>query len=385
MMVRLVGSFGAAFLAAALPGMAQAQAGVPEQRLDKAEAEFQESFDQVSALRELPSGKVLVVDLGPKALLLADFKTGTQAAIGRNGQGPGEYQFPGALIPYVGDSTLLVDQVSRRFLTVSADGKLGKTIPYPDALQGMALAKGADRQGRIYLQGSPFRLGDGVGEPGTIPDSAPVVRWDRGSNKVDTMAMVKIPATKMQRTGTANARVVMMRSQPFAPQDEWVVTTDGRVGIARVGNYHVEWVGERPATGAPVPFQPVKVSDGDKQSFMAAMKNTRNRITVTNGGPGRGQEIKPPEPTADEFDWPEYKPVFRGRSGLASPEGQLWLQRNSPASDSVPAYDVFDASGRLARRVYLPKGRQVVGLGTGTVYAVRTDSDGLQWLERYRR
>jgi hypothetical protein len=115
------------------------------------------------------------------------------------------------------------------------------------------------------------------------------------------------------------------------------------------------------------------------------MRNTRNRITVTNGGPGRGQELKPPEPKPEEFDWPDYKPPFRGRSALMTSDGQLWLQRYTPARDSIPVFDVFDASGNLATRVYLPKGRQVVGIGQGTVYAVRTDADGLQWLERYRR
>lgn len=385
MQLRLVRPCGVAALALALPAGLAAQGRVAEQRLDKPDAEFQESFDQVTALRELPGGKVLLVDLGPKALIMADFKSGTQTTIGRNGQGPGEYQFPGALIPYPGDSTLLVDLVSRRLLTVSADGKLGKTIPYPDAIQGLAQPKGADRQGRIYLQGSAFRVGDGDGS-GAIPDSAPVVRWDRATNRLDTLIKVKIPATKVQRTGTSNARVVMMRPQPFAPQDEWVVTTDGRVGIARVADYHVEWIGDRPAKGPPVAIQPIKVGDGDKQAFMDAIKNSRNRITINNGGPGRGgQEIKPPEPSADEFDWPEYKPPFRGRSAVASPEGQMWVQRSATASDSVPAFDVFDASGNLTRRVFLPKGRQLVGLGNGTVYAVRTDEDGLQWLERYRR
>lgn len=384
-MARLVRLCGPLFLTAAVPAGLLAQGRVPEQRLEKPDAEFQESFDQIGALRELPGGKVLLVDLGPKSLIMADFKTGAQSTIGRNGQGPGEYQFPGELIPYLGDSTLLVDRVSRRLLTVSADGKMGKTVPFPDAMQGFAAPKGADRKGRIYVQASPFRVGNGEDPPDKMPDSAAVVRWDRETNRLDTLTRIKIPATQVQRTGTSNARVVMMRPQPYAPQDDWIATPDGRVGVARVGDYHVDWYGDRAARGAPVSYQPVKVTDLDRTAFMEAMKNTRNRITVSNGGPGGGRDIKPPEPTAAEFDWPEYKPPFRSRSAVASSDGQLWVQRHTPARDSVPAYDVFDASGNLASRVFLPKGRQLVGLGQGTVYAVRTDSDGLQWLERYKR
>jgi hypothetical protein len=390
-MARSVGSFGVLLLLAGVPALlgaqtrANAQTKVSERRLEKADAEFPESFDQIGALRELPGGKVLVVDLGPKSLLMADFKTGEQTAIGRNGQGPGEYQFPGELIPYLGDSTLLVDRVSRRFLTVSPDGKLGKTVPFPDGLQGMPTPRGSDSRGRIYLQTSPFRLGGDDAGPAALPESTAVVRWDRSNNKIDTVTRVKIPATKMQRTGTSNARIVMMRPQPYAPQDEWAPGPDGRVAVARVGDYHVEWLGDRPARGTPVSYQPIKVTEGDRTTFMDAMKNTRNRITITNGGGRGGQELRPPEPSADEFDWPEYKPPFRARSALVTSDGQLWVQRHTEVRDSVPVFDVFDASGNLASRVYLPKGRQVVGLGQGAVYAVRTDSDGLQWLERYRR
>lgn len=385
-MARPVNSLCVALLAAAIPAVLVAQSSVPERRLEKPDGEFPESFDQIGALRELPGGKVLVVDLGPKSLLLADFKSGQQATIGRNGQGPGEYQFPGELIPYPGDSTLLVDRVSRRFLTVGPDGKLGKTVPFPDGLQGLAQPKGADRMGRIYFQASPFAgLGAGAAVSATAPDSVPVVRWDRATNRLDTLTRVKIPATKMQVSGGANARMVMMRPQPYAAQDEWAAGPDGRLAVARVGDYHVEWLGDHPARGAPVNYDRVRVDDGDRDAYMEAMKNTRNRITVTSGGPGRGPAPTLPEPKAEEFDWPEYKPPFRSRSALMSSDGQLWLQRYTPSRDSTPAFDVFDASGKLASRVYLPKGRQVVGIGQGTIYAVRIDEDGLQWLERYRR
>ena len=74
--------------------------------LSKPEAQFEQPFDAIAAVRELPNGKVLVTDLGPKTVLLADFRSGEQATVGRNGQGPGEYQFPGELLAYKGDTTL---------------------------------------------------------------------------------------------------------------------------------------------------------------------------------------------------------------------------------------------------------------------------------------
>lgn len=118
-----------ATILAALPAAAQQ---VPTRALTAPEAQFEQPFDAVFSIRELASGKVLVTDLGPKAVLLVDLATGEQVNVGRNGQGPGEYQFPGDLLPFRGDSVLLVDRVSRRLLVVSPAGKLGRTIPYPE-------------------------------------------------------------------------------------------------------------------------------------------------------------------------------------------------------------------------------------------------------------
>ena len=354
--------------------------------LSKPEAQFEQPFDAIAAVRELPDGKVLVTDLGPKTVLLTDFRSGEQATVGRNGQGPGEYQFPGELLAYKGDTTLLTDRVGRRFLTVAADGKLGPTVPFPDAIPGIADPRGTDRQGRIYFQGSPFNGPPGSGDMTKIADTVAVLRWDRGSNKVDTVARVKVSAIKMQVSGGQNSRMVMMRPQPFAPADEWVVAEDGRVVVARVGDYHVEWLdGTRAVRGTPIHYDRVRIGEADKQAYLNNMRTSRNRITITQGGGGRGPEVKPPEVNAADFEWPDYKPPFPSRAGLLSPEGQFWLARSTPASDSTPLYDLFDGQGNVTGRVTLPLGRRVVGLGKGTLYAVRTDEDGLQWLERYRR
>ena len=46
--------------------------------------------------------------------------------------------------------------------------------------------------------------------------------------------------------------------------------------------------------------------------------------------------------------------------------------------------DVFDAQGRLARRVTLEGERFVLGFGPGVVFVGREDEDDLVWVERYR-
>ncbi|HXG43625.1 MAG TPA: hypothetical protein VNJ71_02590 [Gemmatimonadales bacterium] len=360
-----------------------AQSVPSTRKLTRPDAELGEPFDQVIALRELGAGKVLVTDGGARSVVLADFASGRQTPVGRNGQGPGEYQFPGELLP-AGDTTFIVDRASRRLLAVAPDGRMtGRTVPFPEAIGGLPAARGADRSGRIYFQASPFRVPDEGGEvEPKLPDSTAVLRWDRAANRVDTVAKVKIPATRVNVSGDQRARMVMMRPQPYAPEDDWAVAADGRVAIARVSDYHIEWVDDgRRIAGAPVPYPRRRVTEADRTRYLAELRSNRNRVVVTRGPTGgRAPEVRIPEPGAEDFVWPEYLPPFR-RGMLISPEGQAWVPRH----DEAPVYDVFDSRGNLAARLELPPGRRLVGLGRGVLYAIRTDSDGLQWLERYPR
>src|SRR5262245_58488007 len=73
-------------------------------------------FTWLAGVRELADGRVLAVDPGVSGLFLVDFTSASLTQIGRKGQGPEEYSVPGRLYPLPGDSTLLTDFVSRRWL-----------------------------------------------------------------------------------------------------------------------------------------------------------------------------------------------------------------------------------------------------------------------------
>ena len=365
-------------------GSLHGQGRLPERKLVTRDAEFAESFDEVGGLRELAGGRVLVIDRGARAVVLADFTSGSQTPVGRNGQGPGEYQFPGELVPLAGDSTLISDRLSRRFLAVDPDGRPGKTIPFPDGLSGPAEARGSDPQGRIFFQGSPFSGPDA--DMTTIPDSVPLLRWDRARNILDTVTRVKIPGLKVNASGGANGRMVVIRPQPYSLQDEWAVSSTGALAVARVGDFHVEWwKGSQHVAGQPVSYSPIRVTEDDKDLFIKALQNSKARIVVNRGGAGPRDMKGPPPPAIGDFEWPQTKPPFVERGSFVTPEGEFWIRRTTEAHDSTPAYDVFDQRGTAIGRVLLQPGHRVVGMGKGVVYVARTDEDGLQWLERYRR
>jgi hypothetical protein len=165
---------------------------------------------------------------------------------------------------------------------------------------------------------------------------------------------------------------------PFAAGDDWNVFADGRVAVVRISEYHLEVLASRTerVTGAPVPFDRVPIGEREKDEWRAASGRTTRRMTVN------GQEIAvppPPEPT----EWPTTKPPFSPGATWIAPNAEVWVMRSRAANDSVPVADVFDDQGRRVGSVRLPAGTRLVGFGAASAYLVRTDSDGLQFLQRY--
>ena len=186
-----------------------ALAAVPQQKiaLTKPDAEYAEPFTSIRGVRELAGGKVLVSDVQDKIVQLIDLASGQAVKVGREGQGPEEYMLPMGLYGMPDGSVVLQDLGNRRFLTIQADGKIGKTFspPTPSAQQtpaggrgtfvlgaGLMNVRGADARGNLYFQG----MGIPADGSSAAADSVPLMTWDRVSPKVDTVAWLQIPANQ---------------------------------------------------------------------------------------------------------------------------------------------------------------------------------------------
>lgn len=387
---------------------AQMQAQGTTRTLSKPEAEFAEPFTQVSAIRELRDGRVIVSDGRDKVVQLVDLKTGRASKIGREGSGPGEYGLPRNLVAMPGDTTFLFDPLNSRYLTILPDGKPGATFRLEDGappvtaaptaggrggmqvMRGMTEPRGTDVRGYLYFEGPSVTFGP---EGPVTADSAPVMRYDRKTYKYDTLTFVRLPKNNAEvRTsnsgGNRNVQVRMGGQVPFPARDIWTVLPNGTVAVARVADYHLDLIGanKQVVRGPAVPFTPVKVGEAEKALYrkeaasnrpMAIMRTIENGRTNTSAGPAPA----PGEPDS----WPTVKPPFT-TSILAAPNGDVWVDRSRAAKDDIPRYDVFSSAGKLVGQVLLPRDTRVVALGNaGAVYTIRTDEDDLQYLQRFRR
>ncbi|UCC71295.1 MAG: hypothetical protein JSV86_12985 [Gemmatimonadota bacterium] len=374
--------------AVAVAGAGSLQAQVKVESLTEPEATFPEAFGLVNGLQELPDGRVMIADPLGQALVIADMRAGTADTIGGVGKGPEEYDQPDGLFPLPGGSTLLVDLGNARLTVLSPEGDFGATMPIAQGEPGtgnlqILLPRGTDSQGRLYFRpmGGAMRR---------LPDSAAVARYDRASGAMDTVTQVKLPELQRNTRGGAGNQAVMISPVPLSPEDAWAVAWDGRVAVARSGDYHVEWIHPDGSVvrGTPVEYEPVRIRRADRDEWAESLNSGITiGIMVENGdrrvsmGRGGGSE---PGPDLDSLDWPEHKPAFVSNGVWVAPEGDVWVERHVPAGERVQ-FDVFGADAELKGRVTLPASRDVVGIGRSSVYVVRTDDLGLQWLELYRR
>ncbi len=369
--------------------------------LGKPDAETTESFTRIGAIRELPSGKVLVTDPQDKIVQLVDLATGTMKKIGREGNGPGEYALPFTLIALPDGTTLVQDLLNRRFLIIGADGAPGGFLqmPQPSAaanagggpviLGGFSQVRGYDNLGRLYFTGSPFS------PAGNSADSVAILRWDRVKPAFDTVGYLKQPAGSASRAQSGgNVQIRMGNNKRWVPTEAWGVAGDGSVARVIPEPYRVMWLrAPGAATAGPVvPYTPIKVTEADKSEFLEQQKkNPPTRMVVSFGGGGGGTRtgggaapnFTPPPP---EFN--DTKPPFDGAGTgtvVVSPEGEVWVLRTRPAGEKIPTYDVFDRTGALVKKVTLNPNSRVAGFGKATVYVARTDEDDLQYLARYKR
>lgn len=344
-------------------------------------------FSRVRGLRELTTGIVLVTDWIEERVVAVDIAKGAATIIGRVGSGPREFRLPARLLPYRGDSTLLVDVGNQRFAVIGPDLGIHRTVP---ALAGRrrypVTPGGVDDAGRCYFGIPPWMLGPDA-PPG---DSVDVARWDPRSDEVRILVRIQgAERPSWQKEG----RPRMVPGIPmvgFAPQDAWAVAPDGRLAVVRAGDYRVEWrdvtgaVRRGPSYAYPAP----PVADADKRAFVLAFIQS---TPISGRGPDGGLGHTPADfQTAEHVaqqvrtnEFAERHPYFRAGGAWIAPDGVLWVERSVPAG-AAPLLDGFDGDGRLVRQVALPPGRRVVGLGRSTLYAVVTDADGLEMLERYR-
>jgi hypothetical protein len=316
------------------------------------------------------------------------------------------------LIPFTADSTLYVDLATQALLVLDANGKVGHVMALPRPRDAMFMAIGApygspaiDPKGRLVYRGviMPVPKPNASGGPMGFtvpqqPDSAPIVRADFDTRRVDTLTTIKAlnPGGGMTISPDKEGNLVMkITINPLDTGDEWAMLTDGTIAIVRAHDYHIDWLdpdGARRST-PKMPFDWKRLTDEQKQFKIDSIRPIMEKqldqqrsqlpkIPTENG----------PRKLLPQFDFipidkmADYEPPIAPGAVRADLDNNLWIVPRTAigGGNGGLIYDVVNRKGEVMERVQFPKGRALVGFGPGGVVYMVNANEKTAFLERAR-
>jgi hypothetical protein len=326
--------------------------------LPPANARLNVEFSDLTTMRELGDGRVLLYDRKEERLALVDFATGSVTNVGRLGQGPGEFQSVAAIVPLGGDSTLVAD-FARRWLILTGDRIVATLPPDTPALKLVSLGPlGADRNGRVLsLEYRPWNGSN---------DSTNVLLVERATGRADSIVQLRNSVRRApisSVTDPVGGRAMRGSRIPLDVREAPLLFPDGWTAVVRLEPYRVDWRSPdgRWTLGRPIPERPVRMTDRERKAYSVRKPGYRNAT-----------------------DWPEFLPPFDTPTALFSTsDGWLVVKRLPSASSPETRYDVIDKTGVRRSQLVLRPREHILGFGAASVYVIETDEDGIQRVRRH--
>jgi len=397
------------FAAAATAG---AQSPIPVRTIGPILATSTENVGQAVTVRATSDGHVIVGAGARQKVYAFDSTLKNFTIVVDSGAGTGTLPIrTTGVIPYLADSTLLPDFGANALLVLDANGKQVRSMAPPRAQDLMFLGipaafgrPGFDSKGRLVyrtqlppnMRPAPMPSGGQKVEMTPVnADSAPIVRGDFDTRRVDTIAWMKTPSQgrmgmemKENPAGGAPSITMHMLMNPFSMADEWSMLSDGTIAIVRVRDYHIDWI-DPDGTRRSSPKMPIdwkRYTDAERLQRVDSIRKVADeqikRTLSAQSGAGAPQ-IKFDLGIVPDSEFPTFWPPIQPGTVLADLEGHLWiLPTTSTNVANGLTYDVVNRNGEVIERVQLPKDHVLVGFGTrNVVYLTKADGKAT-YLER---
>lgn len=360
-----------------IPGLTLAQA--PTVKLQPHDARLETGFTAITSIRELSDGRILVTDPRDLGLVIADLKTGDVKPVSRKGAGPGEYGMAAPLHAIAGDSSLMSDFMQRRVLLFDKDKAVGTVAPdNPIIKETQGFIRYADRLGNVFSVKSP-ELPSGQ----TITsekDSSAIIRVNRASGRVDTLAKVRDRPTVRTIVRNDKGDITQSSARPLRLRvgEPWIVHPDGHLAVVRIEPFRVDWRSPegRWTRGAALPIPVIRMSEREKQASLA-------RTAASNRGGGQPPSPLPKELQTPADEWPDVMPPYIGDRLYLTPSGDVLIARQPSADHRGIAYYAVDRAGKLLGILELKDNEAIGGFGARSIYIIESDADDLKYIRRH--
>lgn len=344
-------------------------------------------------------GAIYVADVDVPAVRAYDMDGDHLRDIGAAGQGPGEYERPGALAVGPDGTVHVHDDRSDRITLYTPEGELIETWPgRQDGFRVFGAPMVATHDGVVYTQGR-IRAEEPDGAGARVFSSGEI-RWGmfpRGpeGGSGDPVEVPRFdheePSLRVE-ISTGNTHMVMGQSIPFAPGVSWALSPSGAIVAGLADEYRFEV--RRPDGSRTVvekawePF-PVSPEEADWHTRRLTALLRERAPDWTWDGPA----VPDRRPAFDGLYADQSDRVWVRRTGPAihhpgcDPDPVAAMQAREPCWESETLVEVFDLEGTYLGRVEWPEGVALdssAWIRGDTVLAVAEDGAGTVRVKRYR-
>lgn len=349
--------------------------GAPTVTIGGGEGEDQE-FSFISFAHRAGDGRIVLADnqdQGTRVLVYGPDGTFTRR-VGRAGGGPGEFG-NARVLGAQGDTLVIYDFMSARVTRMDLTGKLIGTAELSRlGPLKVGMVSGVLGDGRILS--APMALGDTADHgSGVFRQNGGVLVVDPATAVLDTLqvfpgnevTMIKMEFSGMSRSmagpigygkrtlvanGTAEVHVATNATSEIATyRTPWALTRLVRFAGTTP---KVDQAARDAQIAAAVAN--IQGASGIPEAFKTSMIASVRRVAFADS-------------------------MARYQSMMAGADGSLWLRQMRSVADSVPHYLVVGTDGRLAARMDLPKGAQLMWADGTQALVVITDANDLPRLE----
>lgn len=316
----------------------------------------------VTGAVRLDDGRFVVVNAGTSELRLYDPNGSYLGSFGRDGEGPGEFRRPAAVLPFA-DSLLVWDSRLRRMSVFTTAGRFVRSFRIESA--GFTLA-GRFADGSLLMHPRLLRptleMGDGLRR-----DLAPYVLYSMDGDSVGAFTWLGAEVIiRLFEGGGISAATRSLNRQTYA------AVTDTSVFVGSNEAYVIEEYAR----------------DGQ---LLRSLQRPIAATPVTDARVAREAEaiaLRLPEERRASFrqNWqdmpqPSALPFYSGLN--ISADGHLWVKKFSSLGDPNDTWSVFDPSGRLLGQVELPEGLTLYQVGDDYVLGRWRDDLDVEYIVMY--
>jgi len=302
------------------------------------------------------AGRAYIQDYSDMAIKVFDTQGKYLHAIGRKGEGPGEFAFIGDMVPLPDGRLLVTDFQARRTSLFGTEGQFLISYPWKKNFQKVYLATDTSctlEQG-VYAEEVRERW---------------VKTIDFAGEELISFGKFRFPEIKMVRVGESG---MVSTSVPWTPASVFAGDNSRQwLYHCPVDQYLIEVYDQKGKLFRKIdrPYEAVPVTDEDINELKSEMTE------------------RPDSPSAKlyaQMEFPRVKPV--ADLMIVDSDGNLWVRTSEVKKEGkkeIAAYDIFNPDGFYGARVWLDIIPSV--FAGGKMYLTDEDeTTGLRQVKRYR-